>query len=88
MKKIPHAGIYSISRKDCNKHYISKTQCNLEKKIYEHKQSIKTNDDQNTLFSHMLELKHTFNFSQATLIKPAKNLKDYKNLRSFSKPTI
>ena len=24
-------GIYSISCKDCNKHYISKTQCNLEK---------------------------------------------------------
>ena len=38
--------------------------------IYEYKQSIKTNDNQNALFSHMLELKHTFNFSQATLIKP------------------
>ena len=36
----------------------------------EHKQSIKTNDDQNNLFSLMLKLKHTFNFSQADLIKP------------------
>ena len=41
--------------KDCNKHYISKTQCNLEKRIHKHNQSInqsiKTNDDQNALFS-------------------------------------
>ena len=65
-----HTGIYSIPCKDCNKHYISETQCNLEKRIYEHKQSIKTHDDQSALFSHMLELKQTFNFSQATLIQP------------------
>ena len=44
-----------------------------KKRIYEHKQSIKTNHDQNPLFSYMLELKHTY-FSQATLIKPI----DYK----------
>ena len=65
-----HTGIYSIPCKDCNKHYIYKTQYNLEKRIYEHKRSIKTNDHQNALFSHMLEFQHTFNFSQATLIKP------------------
>ena len=65
-----HAGIYSIPSKDCNRYYIGKTQCNLEKRIYEHKWSIKTNDNRNALFSHMLELKHTFNFSQTTLIKP------------------
>ena len=41
----------------------------LEKGIYEHKRSIKLNDDRNALFSHMLDLKDTFNFSQATLIK-------------------
>ena len=39
------------------------------KRIYDDKYSIKTNDDRNTLFSDMLEFKHTFNFSQATLIK-------------------
>ena len=52
---------------------------NLEKRIYEHKWSNKTNDDLNALFSHMLELKHTFNFSQAALIKPihTKHLEDY-----------
>ena len=60
-----HAGIYSIPCKGCNKHYISETQRNLEKRIYEHKWSIKTNDNWNGLFSHMLELKHTFNFFQA-----------------------
>ena len=47
-----------------------KTQRNLKIRIYAHKWSIKTNDDRNTLFSHMVELKHTFNFSKATLIKP------------------
>ena len=41
-----HAGIYSIPFKDCDKHYIGKTQHNLEKRIQEHKQSIKTNVDQ------------------------------------------
>ena len=65
-----HAGIYSIACKDCNKHYISENQRNLETRIYEHKRSIKTNDDRNALFSHMLELKNSFNFSQAALIKP------------------
>ena len=39
------------------------TQCNLEKRIYTHKWSITTNDNQNTLFFHVSELKHTFNFS-------------------------
>ena len=32
-----HTGIYSIPCKDCNKHDIGKTQCNLEKRIYEYK---------------------------------------------------
>ena len=67
---ISHAGIYSIPCKDCDKHYIDETQRNLEKKIYEHKRSIKLNDDRNALFSHMLDLKHTFHFSQDTFIKP------------------
>ena len=32
-----HTGIYSIPSKDCYDHDISKTQCNLEKRIYQHK---------------------------------------------------
>ena len=50
--------------KDCNKHYIGETQRNFKKRIYEHKRSIKINDDRNAFFSHTLELKHTFNFSK------------------------
>ena len=65
-----HAGIYYIPCKDCNKHYIGETQRNLEKRIYEHQRSIKANDDRNFLFFHLLELQHTFDLSQATLIKP------------------
>ena len=65
-----HTGMYSILCKDCNKHDIGETQRNLEKTIYEHKRLIKTNADQITLFSYMLELKHTLGFSQATVIKP------------------
>ena len=53
-----HEDIYSIPCKDCNKHYIGETERNLEKRIYERKRSIKTNDDQNALFYHVLELKH------------------------------
>ena len=44
-----HTGIYFIPCKDCNKYYICETQYNLEKRIYKHKWSIKTNDDQNDL---------------------------------------
>ena len=43
-------------------------------------------DNQNALFSHMLDLKHTFNFSQTTLIKPIHSKKtptDCENLQSF-----
>ena len=65
-----HAGIYSIPCKDCNKHYIGETQRNLKKRIHKPKRSIKTNDDRNDLFSHMLVLKHIFDFSQTTQIKP------------------
>ena len=65
-----HAGIYSIPCKDCNKHYICETQRNLEKSIYEHKRSIKQNNDRNAFYSLMLDIKHTFNISQATLLKP------------------
>ena len=36
-----HAGIYSIPCKDCDKYYIGEIQRNLEKRIYEHKLSIK-----------------------------------------------
>ena len=77
-----HVGIYTITCKDCNKLYISETQRNLEKRIYEHKRSIKTNDDRNALYSHMLELKHTFIFSQATLIKPIHYKKSQRLLES------
>ena len=63
-------GIYFIPCKDCYKHYIGENQRSLEKRIYKHKRLIKTNDDRNDFFSHMLELKLTFNFSQATLLKP------------------
>ena len=58
------------------------TKRNLEKIIYEHKRSIKTNNDRNALFSHMLKLKHTFNFSQVTLIKPIQCKKSRRLLES------
>ena len=38
-------------------------------RIYEHKRSIKIDDDRNALFSNILEHEHTINFSRATLIK-------------------
>ena len=49
-----------------NKHYIGETQRNLGKIFFEHKKSFKVN----ALFSNILDLKHTFNLSQSTLIKP------------------
>ena len=45
---------------------MGETQRNLDKRLSEHKQSIKLNDDWNAVFSHMLNLKHTFYFSRAT----------------------
>ena len=55
-------------RKGKKKRILKSMVAQSEKRIYGHKR--KSNDNQNALFSHMLELKHTFNFSQATLIKP------------------
>ena len=49
---------------------FGEAQRKLEKKIYEQKRLMKTNDDRNALFSHMLDLNNIFNFFQATLIKP------------------
>ena len=57
--------LYPMQRLQQTLHRWNQTQ--LRKKIYEHNRSIKTNDDRNALFS---ELKHIFNFSEATLIKP------------------
>ena len=67
--KPPLSGHMLHPIKHCNKLSIGETQCNLEKRIYEQIQPINSNDDRNTLFSHVLKLKHTFNFSQVTLIK-------------------
>ena len=58
-----HAGIYSIPCNDYDKYYIGETHRNLDQRIYECKQSIKLNDDRNTLF------KRAFNFSRTFLIK-------------------
>ena len=57
-----HASIYSIPYKDSDKHYIGETQRNLEKRIYEHKRSIKLNDNQNALLPYMLDHKIHFQF--------------------------
>ena len=64
-----HTSIYSIPFNDCDKYYFGETKSNLDKRIYEEKQSIKLNDDRNALLSHMLDFKHTFKCCQATLIK-------------------
>ena len=72
-----HTGKYSIPCKDCNKLYIGETQRHIAKRIYEYKRSIKTNDDRNDV----LELKHTFKFSQVTLIKPIHRKKIPKTTR-------
>ena len=77
------AGIYSIPCKDCNKHNIGETQRNLEKRIHGYKWSIKINDDWNALSFQVLELKQTFNFSQAVLIKPIHCKKSQRLLESM-----
>ena len=74
-----HTGIYSTLCKDCNKHYINETQRNLEKRIWT--QMINQNKWLK-LFSSTLELKYTFNFSQATLIKPIHCKKSQRLLES------
>ena len=42
----------------------------LKKNLQTQTQSTKTNNNRISIFSNKLELKHTFKFSQATLIKP------------------
>ena len=52
------------------------------KRIYEHKQYIKLSDNQNALFSNMLDLKQTFSFSKSTLIKSIPCKKSHRLLES------
>ena len=54
---------------NCEKNYIDETQRNQEKRIYELERLINLNDGKNTSFVQMSDLKLTFNFSQATLLK-------------------
>ena len=42
--------VVRIPYTDCDKHYIGKIQRSLENRIYEHKRSIKSNDDRTPLF--------------------------------------
>ena len=53
-----------------------------KKRTYEHKKSIKLNDYRNAPFSLMLDFNYTFNFSQATFIKPIHGKKSYRLLES------
>ena len=77
-----HTGMYSILCLDYNKHYICETQRDLEKRIYEHKRYIKTNDDRNNLFFQMIVLKRRLSFPQVILIKPMHCKKSQRLLES------
>lgn len=54
--------IYSIPCKDCEKKYIGQTSKTLEKRITQHKYSIRTGQESNAIFLHLRDTTHTIDF--------------------------
>lgn len=71
--------IYSIPCNNCNSVYIGQTKQYLKKRIYQHKQSIKTkltspNKPNTALSDHAIDNLHNFNFNSTKIIHHESNL--------------
>ena len=60
--------VYSIPCKMCNKNYIGQTSKPLQKRISQHKYSIRTGQESSALFLHLRDYNHCIDFENAGII--------------------
>ena len=63
-------GVYRIKCKDCDNCYYGETGRNIVTRIREHKRDIRMNKLESGIASHVNNLDHNFNFSEAKVIFP------------------
>ena len=73
-KDKPTSGVYKIPCKDCEKSYIGETGRCLEKRITEHKKDIVMQKSESGVAEHVRESDHFFDFKNAKIIYPSKNV--------------
>ena len=61
------AGVYCIHCKDCKLKYIGETSQNLHVRLKEHKRDIRIGNSNNTLFLHISQSNHNFDFKSAKM---------------------
>ena len=59
------AGVYCIPCKNCKLKYIGETSRNLNVRLKEHKRDIRIGNLNNTLFLHISQSNHNFDFNSA-----------------------
>ena len=67
-KSTKTGNIYKIPCHDCDKEYIGETGRELEKRIREHRQALRKDDQLNAVAQHRTNLNHNINLSNASVI--------------------
>lgn len=65
--------VYRIPCKDCDKAYIGKTTQFLEKRLYQHGYNIRKKDNKTALCQHSVNLNHSFDFENVSVLVGEKN---------------
>ena len=68
------SGVYKIPCKDCEKSYIGETGRCLQKRITEHKKDIVMQKSESGVAEHVREFDHFFDFKNAKIVYPSKNI--------------
>ena len=66
-------GVYKIECKDCSSVYIGQTGKTLEKRVKQHKYSVRTGQSNNAIFNHIFNNDHRMNWDCAKFIFKTKN---------------
>ena len=62
------AGVYCISCRNCKLKYIGETSWNLHLCLKEHKRDIRIGNLNNSLFQHITQSNHNFDFNPAKIL--------------------
>ena len=74
--------IYSIQCKMCDKSYIGET-INLERRLREHRESVRRGDNNSALFNHMNNANHLFDFDNTKKVTEVENTEKRKIIESI-----
>ena len=74
-KCLPNYGVYEIPCKTCNKIYVGESGRDLEKRVKEHKISIKKGDENNAMFVHARDFDHPMDFKNAKIVYPSSSVR-------------